>query len=299
MVTSVHWPMVTKLVLSSITGADRERPKVKAMSSPRLILALWVVQPLIQAAIATVFYRRRLHKEFPAFFYYIVAQIPMFFVEFLVYRRASQGTYFHIYWALAGVDLIFAFKIIHEIFLDIFKPYHALRDLGSAMFKWAAVIMVLLSVALIAVTPSWEDPLANSILVVQRCVQVVQSGLVIFLLAFCRSLGVNWRRMSFGIALGFGLTSASDLISTALYSGGRMHTPTTQLVIMVSYNVGMLVLLLYSTLNRRSAMAPVLVPQRWDEALMDIQPQSEGESLIPMFEHMVDQALSKTDHARA
>ena len=270
------------------------------MSSPRLILALWVSQPVIQAAIATILYRRKLHKDFPAFFYYIVAQIPMFFIEFMLYRYASPRTYFNVFWSLTGLNLMFAFKIIHEIFLDIFKPYHALRDLGSAMFKWAAVIMVLLSVALIAVSPSWEDPLANSILVVQRCVQVVQSGLVIFLLAFCRNLGVSWRRMSFGIALGLGLTSASDLISTALYSGGRMHTPATQLIIFVSYNVGMLVLLVFSLLNRRTAMVPVLVPQRWDEALAEIQPAPcDADSLIPMFGHMVDQALSKTDKAHA
>ena len=41
------------------------------MSSQNLLLALWVVQPVIQAAIATILYRRRLHKEFPAFFAYV------------------------------------------------------------------------------------------------------------------------------------------------------------------------------------------------------------------------------------
>jgi hypothetical protein len=47
-------------------------------------------------------------------------------------------------------------------------------------------------------------------------------------------------------------------------------------------------------------MVPVLVPQRWDQALAEIQPaQSDADSLIPMFEHMVDQALSKTDKAHA
>ena len=149
-------------------------------------------------------------------------------------------------------------------------------------------------------SPSWEDPLLNSILVVQRCVQVVQCGLVVFLLAFCSNLGVNWRRLSFGIAFGFGIISASQLLSIALFSGRRIHTPTAQLSIMFAYLIGLLVLLFYSLNNRRSDMVPVLVPQRWDEALMDIQPpQGEADSLIPMFEHMVDQALSKTNDTRA
>jgi len=56
----------------------------------------------------------------------------------------------------------------------------------------------------------------------------------------------------------------------------------------------------YALLNRRRDLVPVLVPQRWDEALADIQPVlSEADSLIPMFEHMVDQALSKRDKAHA
>jgi hypothetical protein len=69
---------------------------------------------------------------------------------------------------------------------------------------------------------------------------------------------------------------------------------------MVTYNLGMLVWLFYSVVNRRREMVPVLVPQRWEQALADIQPvSSEADSLIPMFEHMVDEALSRTTNARA
>src|SRR5205085_7696427 len=163
-----------------------------------------------------------------------------------------------------------------------------------------AIIMVFVSVALIAVSPSWEDPVRNSILVVQRCVRVVQCGLVVFLLAFCGNLGVSWRRFSFGIALGFGLISGSELVTTALFSGKRIQVPVAQMTIMVTYIGGMLVFLLYALVNRRSEMVPVLVPQRWDETLIDINvPQPEADSLIPMFEHMVDEALSKTNSAHS
>ena len=272
------------------------------MSSPRMILALWVIQTIIQIVIAVVAYRRKLHRQFPAFFLYIVAQVPIFCVQLPVYLYAppSSNIYFNVSWFVAAVNLILAFRIIHEIFLDVFKPYHALRDLGTALFKWAAVIMIVVSVALIAVSPTWEDPVRSSILIVQRCVRVVQCGLVVFLLAFCRNLGVNWRRFSFGIALGFGLISGSELITTALFSGGRMHASTVYFTVFVTYNAGMLIFLSYSVLHRRSDMVPVLVPQRWDEALMDIQPsQTEADSLIPMFEHMVDQALSKSHDTHA
>jgi hypothetical protein len=270
------------------------------MSSPQIQLALWFTQPPLQAAIAILVYRRRLHKEFPAFFTYMAAQILIFCVQLPLFFYGGSELRFKLYWISAAVNLVLAFRIIHEIFLDVFKPYHALRDLGAALFRWAAIIMVLVSVVLISVVPSWENPLMNSILLVQRCVQVVQCGLVVFLLAFCTNLGVNWRRLSFGIALGFGFISASELLTTALYSGGRMQVPSVQFAVLVCYNIGMLVLLFYALINRRADLVPVLVPQRWDEALMEITPPAgEGDSLIPMFEHMVDQALSKAHDTRA
>ncbi|HWH57738.1 MAG TPA: hypothetical protein VN682_08915 [Terriglobales bacterium] len=270
------------------------------MSSPRLLMALWISQTIIQIAIAAILYRRKLNKEFPAFFTYIVAQVVIFCVQLPVFEFGGATLYFDAYWVGAALNIFLAFRIIHEIFLDVFKPYHALKDLGAALFKWAAIIMVLLSVALIMVSPSWEDPVRTSILIVQRCVRVVQCGLVIFLLAFSSTLAVSWRRLSFGIALGFGIFSASELLTTALFSGGRIRTPTVQLAAMTTYIVGMLVWLFYGLVNRRREMVPVLVPQRWDEALMEIQPaEAEGDSLIPMFEHMVDQALSKTGNSQA
>ena len=267
------------------------------MSSPHMMLTIWVIQAITQSAIAVVLYRRKLHKEFPAFFSYVIVQLLGFCVQLPVYSYCeNRMVYFEVYWVGTALDLVLSFKIIHEIFLDVFKPYHALKDLGTALFKWAALIMVLLSAVLISFT-STQDPMITGILTVQRCVRVVQCGLVVFLLAFSSSLAVNWRRLSFGIALGFGVLAGGELLASALLSGQRLHAQFWQVSTMVSYEVGSLLWLFYSLNNRRRDMVPVLVPQRWDEALMDIQahPAEGDDSLIPMFEHMVDQALSKTN----
>jgi len=269
------------------------------MASPQIQLALWVSQPALQVAIAVIVYRRKLHREFPIFFAYTLVQIALFAVEYPVSRWFSPSAYFYTFWVGAAVNVVLAFKIIHEIFLDIFRPYHALRDLGTALFKWAALIMVLVSVVVISVSPGWDDPLQQTIEVVQRCVRVVQCGLVLFLLAFCKNLGVSWRRQSFGLALGFGLFAGVELLTTALYSGLHMRGQTVNLIDMTAYNVGMILWMMYSVLNRRGEAVPVLVPLRWDEALTDIHPHADSESLIPMFEHMVDRAFSKAQDTHA
>jgi hypothetical protein len=264
------------------------------MSSHEIQTALWVSQPVLQAFTAIALYRRGLHKQFPAFFAYFPVQILVFLISFPINQHSAL--YFDVYYAWVALNVIFAFKIIHEVFLDVFRPYPALKDLGTALFKWAAMIMMLVSVVMIALSPSWDEPIRQSILIVQRCVDVIQCGLVIFLLAFCQSLGVSWRRPSFGIVLGFGLFSGVELLVLALYSGLHMHIATTSMIDLLAYESSLFAWLAYSLLQERQATVPVLVPQRWDNALMDIQPHDESDSLIPMFEHMVEQALSKTQN---
>jgi hypothetical protein len=269
------------------------------VTSPQVQLVLWVVQPVLLAAVALAMFRRNIHRQFPFFFIFTIAQVVIFGVEFSVYQLAQYHAYYFAYWTAMAINLVLDFKIIHEIFLDIFRPYHALRDLGTALFKWAALIMVLVSAVLISTNPVWNDPMSRSFLMLQRCMRVVQCGLVLLLLAFCKHLNVSWRRHSFGIALGFGMLAGGELISHALYSGAHISSDLLNISLMGAYNAGVVVWLSYSVLASREPMLAVLVPQRWDNALMDLHPHSEPESLIPMFEHMVDRAFSRTQDGHA
>ena len=269
------------------------------MSSPQVQLALWIMQPVLLLAVTSVMFRRRQHKEFPVFFAFAAFQIAAFAVEFPIYVMADYKVYFCAFWVVAAATLVFEFKIIHEVFLDVFRPYHALKDLGTALFKWAALVMVLVSAVFITTNPVWGDPIGRDILILQRCIEVIQCGMVLFLLAFCKPLGVSWHRRSFGIALGFGISAGSELICYGLFFGGHVSNDVLSTTTMAAFNVGSLVWLAYSIWNTSHSGVPILVPQRWDNALMDIHPQSDAESLIPMFEHMVDRAFSRTQDRHA
>jgi energy-converting hydrogenase Eha subunit E len=269
------------------------------MSSPHIQLALWLLQPLLQACVVSVMFRLRLHKKFPVFFTFALTQIAIFAVQFPVYQWGSRDAYFYAFWIPMSLNLVIEFKIIHEVFLDIFRPYHALKDLGTALFKWAALIMILVSVVMISISPGWDDPVVKTVLIAHRCVRVIQCGMILFLLAFSTPLGFSWKRLSFGIAMGFGILAAMELLTNALYSGTHISLNVVNVLNMTAYNSGVSIWLLYSWLNSRDYRVPVLVPQRWDEALMDIHAQNESESLIPMFEHMVDRAFSKTNDGHA
>src|SRR5439155_1794210 len=111
------------------------------MSSPQIQLALWISQPILQTIVAVAMFRRRLHKDFRVFFAFTLAQVGLFAINFPVYRLACHDTYFDKFWLTCAINLVFEFKLIHEVFLVAFRLYHALQVLGTALFRWEALMM--------------------------------------------------------------------------------------------------------------------------------------------------------------
>jgi hypothetical protein len=120
--------------------------------------------------------------------------------------------------------------------------------------------------------------------------------MVLFLIFFARYLGVSRRQYSFGIALGFGCFAMVELSLVASWVGDHLNNLSMGLVNMAAYNCALLVWLTYTLAESPAREAPVnlLRPQRWEQSLTDIHHPLPADSLIPMFEGMVDRALSRT-----
>ncbi len=258
--------------------------------------ALWMIQPVLQLGVAGIMFRRKLHQTFPVFFAYILFQIPIFCLVFAAYEWGSYSQYFYTYWICAAISLVLGFKVIHEIFLDVFRPYHALKDLGSVLFKWAALVMLLIACVVMAASPSAADPVAQAVLTVQRCVRVIQCGLILFLLLFARYLGVSWKQNSFGIALGFGVFAGVELSAVALGLNDHLAQSTLNLVNTAAYESAIVVWFIYACKKSSASVTTVtlLTSQRWERSLSDLRQPAVSDSLIPMFEGMVDRAFSRT-----
>jgi len=170
--------------------------------------ALWIAHPVLQFAVVAVMYWRKQHRIFPIFFAYLGFQIAGFMILFPLHKWGEYSHYFYGYWMLSAISVVLGFRLIQEIFEDVFRPYHTLKDLGTVLFKWAALVMLLVAGVVMASSPAAGDPVLQAIVTLQRCVRVVQCGLILFLLIFSKYLGVSWRQQSFGIALGFGSLAA-------------------------------------------------------------------------------------------
>ena len=145
--------------------------------------ALWFAHPLLQAGIVALMLRRGLQKKFRFFFAYIIAQLATFAVVFPAYYWHSYAGWFYLYWGFTAVSVVFGFGVIHEVFVDVFRAFHTLRDLGTVLFKWAGLVMLLVA-GVVSVSTNSTDvpPWMQAIITAQRCVRIIQVGMVLFLI---------------------------------------------------------------------------------------------------------------------
>jgi len=262
-----------------------------------LYYALWIMHPLLEAGIAFFMLRRGLFRQFKFFFAYILTQLATFAVLFPAFFWRGTSTLFYLYWGCNAISVTCGFLVIHEVFVDMFKVFHTLRDLGTVLFKWAGLVMLLVAgVVSVSANSPHMPPWIQAIITSQRCVRIIQVGMVMFLLFFAQYVGVSRKQHSFGIALGFGSFAVIELILICSWVGDHLGDPWMSIINMTAYNASLTLWLSYVVVKRpvRDSSRSLLQPQRWEQSLSDIHHPLPPDSLIPMFEGMVDRALSRT-----
>lgn len=264
-----------------------------------LYYALWFAHPVFQLSLAALMLHRGQHRKFKYFFGYIITQLISFSAVFAgFWYHRGDAAFLYIYWFCEAGSAAFGFGVIYEVFVDVFRSFHTLRDLGTVLFKWAGLVMLLVAgVVSISTNSNPMPPWMQAIVTTQRCVRIIQVGMILFLLFFARYLGVSRRQQSFGIALGFGGFAVINLTLLASWVGNHLANPWMSIVNMTAYNGSLILWFSYLVVKSpaRDAASTLLQTQRWEHSLSDIQHQSlPANSLIPMFEGMVDRALSRT-----
>jgi len=257
------------------------------------------MHPILEMGIVGFLLHRGLLKKFKFFFAYIVTQIVTFAGYFPAYYWfGSSSAAFYLSWTFDAISVALGFLVIHEVFVDVFRLFHTLRDLGTVLFKWAGLVMLLVAGVVSVSTNSTPQlaPWMQAILTSQRCVRIIQVGMVLFLLFFAHYVGVSRRQHSFGIALGFGSFAVIELIVVSSWVGNHVGGPMISFMNMIAYDGSLLLWLGYVAVKRpaRDGALSLLQPQRWEQSLTDIHHPLPADSLIPMFEGMVDRALSRT-----
>lgn len=215
---------------------------------------LWFATPLIQAGVLVAMFRRGLQREYPFFFNYTLLQvISVPVLAILMYR--SYSLYYYAYYVNLGLSVILSFAVLQEIFKDAFRPYENLRDLSLILFRWCALVVLLVGVmwAINAGHTADNGVVTDVMLLADRSVRLMQCGLVFFLILFSSYLGLPHRSLLFGISLGFGFFAAVNmLVATAASHRGVLSSTALSRINGVAYLAAVFIWLGYTM-----ATAPV------------------------------------------
>jgi hypothetical protein len=221
---------------------------------------LWVGPHVLQACLAVLVWRRGLHKLFPIFFAYLIFEA---FEEFTLYAMDLLPSVSAKAWWLAfcaGLIVEGALKIgtLLEIFSRTLRSRPAIATVGKRLITFAAAALVLLAIAAAAYAPMDRPQYIWTYRahVLLQSFYLIEGGLALFLFIFVSRHKFSWDRISFGIALGFGILFCEHMATWSIMATGALsygHFPLLDFVNMATYHLCVLIWCYYLLVPQKKA----------------------------------------------
>jgi hypothetical protein len=202
-------------------------------------LVLSLVPIGLQTAILFVMLRRGLGKVFPVFLFYNVVVVARDLV--LLVLPYGGNLYSAVFWGGEAVTILLSLVVILEVLWHLFRPYQFLRFVFK-LVAVTAVVATAFAFVVLRAGPQGADRLLELILLMERSARVLQAGLLIVLISIMSRLGFTWHDYALGIAAGFGVFAALDLVLLEFRAHLHLITDTVfELWKPAAYNLGVLI----------------------------------------------------------
>ncbi len=236
-----------------------------------------VAEFLLWAIIGFIFWKKKLQRRFPAMSIYLalhVGSMPVLLL--LLYGQAQHWFndycfvfYFFAYWTVYIASAILLFFVTVEVFRSALSAFPGLMKFGVVVFRWAAVVSVIVSLATISYGHPSILMLSDIAFGLMRSVSILELCLLAFLCLSMNALHISVRDLTFGIALGFGLMSSNDFILASLLSRNTSLTSPLQFlnesVILITLGAGAIFFALPEPARKPIVMPASSTIYRWNE----------------------------------
>lgn len=225
--------------------------------------ALWVSTAAVQATVGILFFRRKLYRANMGFFCYTIFEVlrqTILAVLMDLYSTHSvlYSIYFYFYWASDLISIILSLAIIRAVVRDLFRQYPGLRHFSSVAFAIGVLVLLTASIVTMMLSPgAAPERLLSTILLLDRSIRIIQIGLIVLLAVIAAVLALPWKSdLSFGIAFGFGVYAALDLVAVSLRA---QFGPGSNVIYAfarpISYALAVLIWFLYSRVPQTTSAA--------------------------------------------
>ena len=270
-----------------------------------LFYTLWLSVPVIESIIIWLLFRRKIRDQHPIFLNYLILKVASSLIQLYFFQQRNKTGYFYGYWTSSALGTFLGFGVLYEIFCSAFRPFVALQDLAKLMFRWAALVLLVIAGCLAkSSAPNSAAWLTTTILHFERSVSVMQCGLLVFLYLMISYLGLSWRSRLFGLALGYGLLATVNLTLISLLMTAHSNRILIDTVNGGAFITVLLIWLTYVALPepaRKHIQLPVTSPLiRWNEAATalgrsggQVAFPTDSPQFMPHVERMVEEVMRK------
>lgn len=246
------------------------------MDTAQIILA--VTPFLIELILVVRMFRSKVIRQYPTFFTFVAFDMLRTLVTLPLWRmaHAHYAPYFWGSWIGEAISIGLGFAVLWELFRNTFREYEGLKSLGAVLFRWSIVVLLLVAVVLAVSTPGTDQyRIVAAIMLLERSVRMIQTGLLLLLILFRSQLALDWRHPLFGIAAGFAIYAVVQVVNYAVRSEfGQLDNLPFQLLGPFSYLLATFVWLAYFWAAEKARVdvnvAPYSELAKWNDALAEV-----------------------------
>ena len=191
---------------------------------------LWIASNGLCAVALVLAYRNKQLKTLPLFFSLLGWYVFGFLVQLAMWNVQSDALWYRSTLLLIGTSFVLEIAVLYELAHILIFSHPFMAALFRPLSVRIAPVLVLLTTLVAAFTPATSQDAVFRILEKLILAQnSLEAGLLLALVLFSRVLGISWRSLPAGVALGFGVTASVGVAAMVLHSrlGGSFFSADT------------------------------------------------------------------------
>jgi hypothetical protein len=186
---------------------------------------LWIAPNLLFLLLGTVLWRRKLARQFPAFFAFAIfgsiIQLVLYIADIL--PAVDPQTFWTMHTTGLLIEALLKFLVIGEIFAHVLGSYSSLARLCRFLIRAVGVLLVLTAAIAAAYAP--KDSIFGIVSgahLLDQTIYLVECGMLTLIFGISFYFHLPLGRSVFGIALGLSISSCIHLASWAVVANAGL-----------------------------------------------------------------------------
>lgn len=226
----------------------------------------WIAPNVLTLVLAACVWRRGLHRKYPLFSAYLIFAsaegLSLYALDLA--PAVSWRTWWCAFWIGTIVEGLMKFVVIAELLHHLLHSWPSIATLGRNLVSGAGALLVLLaSLAAAFAAPDNTPVYIGGAHILSQTLYLTEAGLIVSIFVLAACFHIPWDRLTFGIALAFGIVWCEHLTVWALVAGGVVRNRGWEdLANMGSYHVAVLIWFYYVLVPQKTTTkSTVLLPE--------------------------------------